>query len=405
VSGVFGTLALLLAVGLVADRVARILAVPDIPVLVAAGFLLGPVLGVLHLQAGTGWPGFVLYFGAAFMLYEGGRRLPLAVLREIGLGVALLATVGVLVTAAGLAAAAHWILPLPWAQAGLLGAVLSSTDPATIIPLFGEVRIRPRLARLVEAEAGFNDALSAILTSILVVFAAHGQVSALQAAGTVATVLAGGVGAGLAVGLLIAWLLPGDRRSGVLSTREQGAVLSLVGVLAAFAAATLLHGSGYMAVFVAGIVVGNRDVLGIGSSRRHRMFHDAYLQQVAGLVRVLVFLVLGAAVSLNAVRGLAGAGLLLTALLVFVARPVTVLVCLPLDRRARWTWAEIRFVAWVRETGVVPAALAGLLLQQRVPGADAVAAVVFLAVLVTITLQVPTTAAWARWNGVAEDGA
>ncbi len=403
VNATFGTLAVLLAIGLVADRMARVLGMPDIPALVVAGFILGPVLGVVHLAAGSGWSGFVLNFGAAFMLYEGGRRLPLSTLRQIGLGVGLLATVGVLVTAAALTAAAHWILPLPWVEAGLVGAVLASTDPATIIPLFDEVRIRPRLAHLLEAEAGFNDAVSAILTSILVAFAAHRHVTVVQGVGTMGTVVAGGAVVGLAVGVLIAWLLPGDHRLGVLSTREQGAVLSLIGVLAAFALAGQFRGSTYMAVFVTGIVVGNRDALGVPSSFRHRIFHDTYLRQVAGLVRMLVFLVLGTAVSLKTVAGFVGPGLLLTAILIFFARPVAVLACLPLDRRTRWTWGEIRFTAWVRETGVVPAALAGLLLEQRIPGADAVAAVVFLAVMATITLQVPTTAAWARYNGVAED--
>lgn len=402
-TGLFATLALLLAVGLVADRLARVLGMPDIPLLVAAGFLLGPVLGLVHLRAGSGWPAFLLDFGAGFMLYEGGRRLPLRVLRDIGLGVGLLATVGVLVTGAAMSLAAHLLLRLPWVEAGLAGAVLSSTDPATIVPLFGEVAIRPRLARLVEAEAGFNDAVAAILTTLLVTLGSRGHISPLQGAGAVAAVVAGGLGAGLASGLVVAWLLPGRPLPGILSAREHGAVLSLIGVLAAFAGATALGGSGYLAVFVAGILVGNREALGIGSTRSHRLFHDAYLQQVAGLVRVLVFLVLGAAVSLRAVWSVAGGGLVIAVLLMLVARPAAVVLCLPLDRRARWTWGEIRFTAWVRETGVVPAALAGLLLQEGAPGAETVAAVVFVAVLLTILVQVPTTRAWARANGVLEE--
>ena len=400
---IFATLALLLAAGLLADRLAASLHIPDIPVLVLLGFLLGPLLHLVHLRSGSGWSGFMLSFGAAFILFEGGRGLPLPVLRRIGWGVGLLASVGVLATAALLASAAHWLLALPWLQAGLVGAVLSATDPATIIPLFREVRIRPRLAHLVEAEAGFNDAVAATLTAVLVAAAGGAHITLPRSAADIGTVVAGGTAVGLAVGLAIALLLPNRRGRGLLSTREQGAVLSLVGVLAAFALATWLHGSPYMAVFVAGLVVGNREILGLGMHRRHRLFHDAYLGNVAGTVRVLVFLVLGAAVSLRTVGGFFGPALLLALLLIFVARPLSVLACLPADRRARWTWGEIRFTAWVRETGVVPAALAGLLLQEGVPGAAAVAAAVFVAVLATILLQVPTTAAWARLNGVADD--
>jgi len=393
-------LALILA-GLVAERLSRTLRVPDIVLYLVAGLLLGPVFGLVHLGAGGGLAGFVLVFGAVFMLYEGGRRLSLGVLREIWLGLVLLSTVGVLLTAGVVVVVARLALGAPWAEAGLLAALLASTDPATIVPLFRAIRVRVRIARLVEGESGFNDAVSAVLVFALLAVLLHGHSSVAGSLWLFARMVGGGIGVGLAVGALAAWLLPGGRGLGLFDTREQGAVLSLCVVLASYTAATALGASGYMAVFVAGVVTANRHALGLVPPPAHRRLHDAYLGQVGLLVRMLIFLVLGAVVNLTLVARLAlPAGCIALGLL-FLARPLTVLACLGADRLARWSWPEMLFVCWVRETGVVPAALAGTLLQQGVPGAPAIAAAVFVAVLVTILVQVPTTAWWARTLGVA----
>jgi cell volume regulation protein A len=389
---------LLLAAGLVAERLSLALGVPDLVLFLAGGVLLGPVLGAVHLEATGPLAGFVLTFGAAFMLYEGGRRLTLPLLREIWAGLALLSTVGVLVTAAVVTAAARGLGQEAWVRAGLYGAVLASTDPATVIPLLHAVRIRPRLARLLEAESACNDAFSAVLTFALVGLAQHGRLSLAASAAQLVWMVLGGAAVGVAVGALAAWSLP------LLDGRRQGALLSLLVILGAYAAADALRASAYMAVFAAGVAEANR--LGrVGTHPRgHRRLRDAYLGQVGMLVRMWIFLVLGAVIDLRGVGQVLGPGLALAGILVFVARPLTVLCCLPLDRVARWRWGEILFASWVRETGVVPAALAGLLLQRGVPGAGGLAATTFVAILFTLLLQPATTRWWARRTGVAEGG-
>jgi cell volume regulation protein A len=399
--GVFTTLLVMLGAGLLAERAARATGLPDIVLFLVAGLLLGPVGGLVHIRSGGGAAGFILTFGAAFMLYEGGRRLGFGVLRRIWLGVTLLSTCGLLATAAVVALAAH-LVGLSWPVAGLVAAVTAATDPATVIPLFRSVRVRARLARLLEAESACNDAVGAVLTFTLVGLQRGAAPGVPAAAGLVLRNILGGLGIGVVLGVCAAWLLPGGRGPALFDTREQGAILSLLLVLASYAAASALHASGFMAVFVAGVLTGNRDVVGTVPPRGHRRLHDAYLRQVTVLVRLLIFVVLGAAVDPALLARAAWPAGLVTLVLIFVARPVAVLICLPPDRVARWTVGEMRLAAWVRETGAVPAALAGALLAQGIPGARTVAAFVFMAVIGTILLQVPTTAWWARVSGVLE---
>ena len=400
----FAALLALMAVGLVAERVSRALRVPDLVLFLLGGLLVGPVFGMVRIEVGGGLAGFVLTFGAIFMLYEGGRRLTVPVLREIWLGLTLLSTVGVLLTAAVMTLAAHWALRLDWGGAGLLAAVVASTDPATIVPLFRQIRIRPRLARLVEGESACNDAVAAVLTFALLGWLLRGQIPGAAAAGLLVWTVIGGVAVGVAVGAAAGWLLPGRRGLGVINTRDQAAILALTAILAAYVAASAAHCSAYMAVFVAGVTTANRDALGLAPPRAHRRLEEAYLGQVGILVRMLIFLVLGAAVDLHLEGRLLGPALLLSAVLIFVARPLAVLASLPADRVARWRSGEVLFAAWVRETGAVPAALAGILLQQGVPHADVIAAVVSVTVLVTIVIQPTTTRWWAFQTGVAAGG-
>lgn len=400
--GLFTTLLLLIAAGLFAERATRATGVPDIVLFLIGGLILGPVTGLARIQAGSGLASFILTFGAVFMLYEGGRRLSFSLLRQIWVGLTLLTTVGVLLTAAVVAVTAH-LLGLDWTVSGLVAAIVAATDPATVIPLFRAVRVRPRLARLMEAESACNDAISAVLTFGLLRLAQHGHAPSIAAAvGQVLWTVVGGLLVGLAFGVLAAWLLPGGRGPAVFDTREQGAVLSLVLILASYAAATALGASGYMAVFVAGVISGNRDSFGTVPPLGHRLLHNSYLEQIGFLVRMLIFVVLGASVSPFLLERFAGPAVIVTLVLIFIARPVAILACMGPDRVARWSVGEMRLAGWVRETGVVPAALAGVLLADHAAYAETVAAFVFMAVIGTIVLQVPTTAWWARRCGVLE---
>lgn len=388
---VLAVAALLLAAGCVAALLAEWLRVPDVVLYLLAGLLLGPeLLGWIRLPASSTFSQLVLVFGASYILFEGGTEVRLAVLSRIWLGLSLIATVGVLITAAVTAIAAHWFLGLAGAPALLLGALVASTDPATLIPVFKQVKVRERLAQMVISESAFNDAVGAILTFTLL-----GVVSgkALSPGGALLGLVqeAGlGLGAGAVLGYVAA-LLIGHDRYGFL--REYAPVVSLLAVAGAYLGAENLHASGFMAVFTAGVVMGNRESFGFGlNANQVRQLHG-YAFTTSLMLRMAIFILLGVQVNLHVVGAHLAAGLAVTAVFMFVARPLTVFLCAAPDRRARWSLQELLFMCWTRETGVIPGALAGMLLGLGTPGAETMAAVTFLAILATLLLQATTT----RW--------
>jgi cell volume regulation protein A len=400
---VFESLAWMLGAGLVATRLARRFGIPDLVLFVLVGVVLGPHgLGLVHVPAAGDVGQLVVTGGAVFMLYEGGRAIDLAVIRRIWLGMTLLATMGVVVTAAVVAVAAHAIAGVAWPVAWLAGAAIASTDPATIVPLFAQVKVRERIQQLVVSESAFNDATGAVLTMTVLGALVGGQVGVGGLVGAFLRLIVVGAVVGLGVGLLLQWAVAEARGRALFDVSEEHVVVSLLAMGASYAIASALGGSGFMAVFLAGILRGNASAWGLAPHPARARTHDDVLAHLGTVLRILIFAVLGANVTLPLLVRLGLPGLLVMAVFLFVARPFAVLLCLGLDRLARWSPAEMLFTAWVRETGVVPAALASLLLAARAPGAPTVAAFVFLAVVVTILVQGPTTAAWARRTGVAK---
>ena len=161
-------------------------------------------------------------------------------------------------------------------------------------------------------------------------------------------------------------------------------------------------GSGYLGAFLAGLIVGNMTELGLAMHSHHERDMRVLISTVADVMVILVFITLGANLPWGDISGNLAPALAVVATLVFVARPLAVLVCLLPDRRSRWTREEIVFLAWTRETGVVPAALAGIVVGLRVPHAELVVTTVALAIVVTLALQ-STTKRWlARRLGLLE---
>lgn len=383
---------LLLAAGSVSGYLAQRLRIPDVVLYLLAGVLLGPqALGIADLPAGSVLNQAILIFGASYILFEGGAEVRLAVLSRIWLGLTLLATLGVLVTAAVTAAAAHWLLGLAPLVALLLGAVIASTDPATLVPVFKQVRVRERLAQMVVSESAFNDAVGAILTFTLLAMASGTDSFSLQGALFDLVRQAGlGIAAGVGLGFAAA-LLMGHARYGFL--RDYAPLVTLMAVAGAYLGAENLQASGFMAVFTAGIIVGNRERFGFGLDERDtRRLHE-YIGITSLVMRMLIFILLGMHVDFRAVGAHLGGSLAVVAVFMFVARPLAVFLCAAPDRRARWSLKELLFMCWTRETGVIPGALAGMLLAMGAPGAGTIAAVTFVAILATLLLQATTT----RW--------
>ena len=393
-------LAGLLAAGSITAVLARRINVPDVALFLIAGVVLGPAgFGLIQVPANSTLNQFVLLLGASWLLYDGGAGLRFAVLKKVWVTIVAISTLGVLITAFVTAFAAWWLLSVPWPIALLLGSVLAPTDPATLVPIFRHVRIRDRVSQTVISESAFNDATGAILTlTLLGLVMAPGETP-----GAVGLLLsftrdvAVGFGVGGAFGCAVAYLVAHERR-GMLSDFAPAAALA--GVIGAQAVASALHGSGFMAVFVFGIVFGNRESLGLRLNPRATYHLEEFTTTCALILRLLIFMLLGTQVDFALMSSVALPAVLVVGVFMFVARPLTVLACAAPDRHARWSRHELWFMCWTRETGVIPAALAGLLLGQRVPGAETIAAVTFVAILMTILIQAPTTYAVARRLGL-----
>ena len=209
-----------------------------------------------------------------------------------------------------------------------------------------------------------------------------------------------GIAAGAALGYLAAVLIAHERWSFLA---EYAPVVTLAAVIAAYFAADGLQASGFMAVFVFGIMLGNRESFGFKMQRGEAQKLEDYVATTAFIMRLFIFILLGAQVDFGLMKQYWAGGVVVVAIFMLVARPVAVFLCAWPDRRARWSFNEILFMCWTRETGVIPAALAGLLLGMKAPGAPMIASVTFIAILMTILIQAPTTKWLGHRLGLLED--
>jgi cell volume regulation protein A len=343
----------------------------------------------------------IVLFGASYILFDGGAALRLDVLKQVWITIVVIATIGVVITGAITGLAAYYILGLPMIVAMLLGTTLASTDPATLIPIFRQVKIRDRVAQTVMSESAFNDAMAAILTfSVLAVATGSGEFSLSHALLALVEQSVIGIAAGLAFGYLAA-LLIAHEKWGFLA--EYAPVVTLVAVIGAYFAASGLHASGFMAVFVFGTVLGNKEAFGFKMEPGEASRLDEFVLTTSFIMRLFIFILLGTQVDFAEIGRHWLGGVAVVTVLMLVARPLTVFLCALPDRRARWELKEMLFMCWTRETGVIPAALAGLLLGANAPGAPTIASVTFVAILMTILIQAPTTAWLGRRLGLMEE--
>jgi potassium/hydrogen antiporter len=392
---------LVLAVGTLAGVVAQKIRIPDVAVFLVVGIAIGPqALGLIHISADSALNQIILLFGASYILFDGGASLRVGVLKQVWITIVVIATVGVLITAAITAIAAYYILGIPLIVALLLGATLASTDPATLVPIFRSIRIRDRVAQTVMSESAFNDAMGAIVTfAVLAVATGSGEFSLMASSFDLLKQSVIGIVAGITLGYLAALLIAHERWAFLA---EYAPVVTLMAVIGAYFAADGLEASGFMAVFVFGIVLGNKEVFGFAMEAGEAQKLDEYILTTAFIMRLFIFILLGAQVDFAPMGKYWLGGVAVVTVLMLVARPATVFLCALPDRRARWSFEEMLFMCWTRETGVIPAALAGLLLGMKAPGAQMIASVTFVAILMTILIQAPTTRWLARRLGLLE---
>jgi cell volume regulation protein A len=375
------TAGLLMGASVLFSRASHRIGVPIVLLFLVIGMLAGSE-GIGRIQFDDYRFAFRLgSLALALILFDGGLNTPLAALRRTWAPAGLLATVGVALTALLIAIPAH-LWGLTWPQALVLGAVVSSTDAAAVFAVLrgSGLQLKRRVGTTLELESGLNDPVAVILTTALTANLVHpGEVSAGRLVLDVALQLAVGGALGVAIGrggrvLLRRYPLP----SGGLYP-----ALTLALALLAFGVTTLLHGSGFLAVYLAGMVLGNGPLPYHAGLLR---VHDA----LAWLAQIGMFLILGLLVYPSGLLEVAGPGLGLALLLAFIVRPLVVGLCLAPFRYPR---REVLYIGWVGLRGAVPIVLATYPVLVGAAGADRIFHVVFF--IVVVNALVPGgTVAW-----------
>ncbi|MDR6881542.1 sodium:proton antiporter [Bacillus sp. 3255] len=390
-------LVLIFGLGMLFGKAASWLKLPDVAMFLIAGMIAGQAFHWIYEPSTSFTNQFILTIGSALILFDGGRNIKLGGLKRVWLTIGMLSVPGVIITCGAVAAAAHVLLNLPWLYALLLGAIIASTDPATLIPVFKQVKIRTKVRETVESESAFNDATASILTfSLLAVIMGTGEVSLASGILDFITTAVGGLLLGGAIGFVMTYLTA-HLKLGML--RDYATIAMIVTSLFAYIAGELLGVSGFMATFTAGLIWGNAGTFKLEmEDKRHEMEH--FSENITVIMRMLIFILLGSQVNFPVILEHFWTSLGVIVVFIFIARPLTVLLCTWPDRKAKWKRNEILFMFWVRETGVIPAALCGMVAGMGVAHSDLIASVTFMAVLITILFQASTTAYVARKLGL-----
>ena len=287
----------------------------------------------------------------------------------------------------------------------LLGATLASTDPATLVPIFRQVHIRDRVAQTVMSESAFNDAMGAIVTfGVLGIAMGSGEFSLTSSAVRPAQAIGHRHRRRRRASDTCAALLIAHERWAFLV--EYAPVVTLVAVIGAYFAADGLHASGFMAVFVFGIVLGNKDASASRWKHGEERKLEEFVLTTAFIMRLFIFILLGAQVDFGLMSKYLVGGIIVVTVFMLIARPITVFLCALPDRRARWNFNEMLFMCWTRETGVIPGRAGRPAGRPEGARRQMIASVTFIAILMTILIQAPTTkwlAGQARAAGGEQD--
>jgi cell volume regulation protein A len=328
---------------------------------------------------------FVGVIALVLILFSGGLDTDFKQVRAVLKEGVLLSTLGVLITALMTGSICIFLLDLPPLVGLLLGAIVSSTDAAAVFSVLRSkgISLKDNLKPLLELESGSNDPMAIFLTIGLIRLIQFPEQSALNLLGLFfLQMLLGGV-IGIGMGRLMGWLINHIR----LGYEGLYPVLSLALVFLTFGVTSILGGSGFLAVYLTGIVLGNREFIHRRSLLR---FHDG----LAWLMQITMFLTLGLLVFPSRLPAVAGSGLLIAAGLMLLARPLGVLLSLI---GSRFSVPEKVFVSWVGLRGAVPIILATFPLLAQIPQAELIFNIVFFVVLTSILLQGSTIIPAARW--------
>jgi potassium/hydrogen antiporter len=380
-----GGLGLLLTVAVTFSRASARLGVP-----LALGFLL---IGVLAGSEGIGRVPFENYhltytigMGAlVLILFDGGLNTSVDALREVLAPASVLATVGVLLTAFVTALAMH-AFGYDWKLSFLVGSIVSPTDAAAVFSALSTsgIHLKRRVSHLLEVESGINDPMGVILTTAL-------TANLVRPGSETVWTVAGDVVLEISVGAIVGVVIGRAARARMDRLRLPAPGLYPVYTIGvaflAFGLASVIHGSGFLAVYAAGVSLGGGSMPYRAAVRR---VHDA----LGWLAQIVMFLLLGLLVTPSRLPGVAGVSLAVALALAFVARPLVAAVCLSPFRLPR---SEIAYVGWVGLRGAVPIVLATIPVLSSAPQALLLFDIVFFVVVVGSLLPGATLGRVTRW--------
>jgi cell volume regulation protein A len=375
-----------LLIAVAAVRLSTRAGLPSLLVYLALGIAIGEAgLGIQFSNADLTR---VLGFCALLVIIaEGGLTTRWSVVRPVLGMAATLATLGVFISVAVVGTIVHLLLHVSWQLALLYGAVLSSTDAAAVFATLRRLRLRPRLTAILEAESGINDAPAVIL--VITLSTLTGVAAADQWWHGV-LIIAYELAVGAAVGMVVGAIGAIGLRRFALPAAGLYPLAAVGFTVLAYAAGGVIHASGFLAVYVCGVILGNARI-------PHRQAVLGFADGLAWLAQIGLFVLLGLLASPQRLPSAVLPALLVGAVLVILARPVSVAASLTAFRLG---WRDQAFLSWAGLRGAVPIVLATIPLSERVDGATKLFDVVFVLVVVFTVAQASTVAPAAGWLGV-----
>jgi cell volume regulation protein A len=316
------------------------------------------------------------------ILFDGGMRVGWRRFRVAAIPITMLGLVGTFVTAGAIALAGRYLFDFSWIGAGMLGAALAPTDPAVMFSVLGKREVGGRAGTILEGESGVNDPVGIALMVGMLQFATHANSSFW----IVVREFAVEMSIGLAIGVAGALVLLQSVRRIVLLNPALYPLRSVTAAALIYGIAAIAHGSGFLAVFVAGILLGDADY-------PHRREVIRFHRSLASLAEVAVFVAFGLTINNVSLSSVWTDAVFLSLILAFVARP---LGTLPLLSAARLRRGERLFITWSGLKGAVPILLAAFALLEHVGGAERIYGIVFVVVIFSVVLQGVTMPVVAR---------
>jgi NhaP-type Na+/H+ or K+/H+ antiporter len=382
-------MAITVLAGISAQVLAAYMKVPSIVLLLLLGILLGSDgIGLLHPHLlGTGLE-VIVALATAIILFEGGLNLDIRELGRVSLSLQLLVTLGTLITLLGGSMAAHWLGEFPWNIAFLYASIVVVTGPTVVGPLLKQINVDRQVATLLEGEGVLIDPVGAILAFVVLDTILNGDADPIKA--IIGLLMRLGIGGiiGSAGGYLMSLVF---KRAHFLSFELKNLVVLAVLWALFTLAQTIRSESGVMTTVIAGAVLANSSV---PEERLLRSFKG----QLTILSVSVLFILLAADLSIASVFALGWGGLFTVLVLMLVVRPINILLC---TWNSTLNWRQKLFLSWVAPRGIVSASVASLfaisLTQRGFNGGDAIKALVFLTIIMTVVCQGLTAGHIANW--------